>query len=59
MYKSAPEVAREVLSRLSQGEPPNLTPVARRWLAQRYLLSPDDHLSIPVFGAWIEHHALV
>jgi len=58
-YKSAPEAAREALSRLSQGEPANLTPTARRWLAQRYLLTPDDRLSIPVFGAWIEHHALV
>jgi len=58
-YKSAPEAAREAFSRLSQGEPANLTPTARRWLAQRYLLTPDDRLSVPVFGAWIEHHALV
>jgi hypothetical protein len=55
MYKSAPEG----LGRLARGEAGDLTPAARRWLTQRYLLTSDDRLAIPVFGAWIEHHALV
>jgi hypothetical protein len=58
-YRSAPEVAREALAHLIQGQATDLTPLARRWLTQRYLLTPDDRLAIPLFGAWIEHHALV
>ena len=58
-YKSAPPAARDAIGRLAQGEAADLMPVARRWLAQRYLLTPDDRLAIPAFGAWIEHHALV
>ena len=58
-YKSAPAAAGDAIGRLAQGEPVDLTPTARRWLAQRYLLTPGDRLAIPVFGAWIEHHALV
>jgi hypothetical protein len=57
MYKSAPAAAREALDRLSHG-PADLSPVARRWLTQRYLLTPDDSLSVPLFGAWISHHAI-
>jgi hypothetical protein len=58
-YRSAPAPAREALARLIQGQTANPTPLARRWLTQRYLLTPDERLSIPLFGAWIEHHALV
>jgi hypothetical protein len=59
MYRSAPERARDALADLSQGKPVELSPATRRWLAQRYLLTPDDRLAIPIFGAWIEHYALV
>ncbi len=58
-YRSAPAPARDALARLIQGQTPDLSPLARRWLMQRYLLTPDDRLSIPLFGAWIEHHVLV
>jgi hypothetical protein len=58
-FKSAPELARDALGHLALGEPVDLTPAARRWLTQRYLLTPDDRLAIPIFGAWIAHHALV
>ena len=58
-HRNAPPEAREALARLAREHAAVLTPVARRWLAQRYLLTPDDRLAIPVFGAWIEHHALV
>src|ERR1022692_2795107 len=58
-YRSAPPTAREALAPLIQGGTADITPLARRWLTQRYLLTPDDRLSIPLFGAWIEHHALV
>jgi hypothetical protein len=57
MYKSAPAAAREALDHLSHGSA-NLSPAARRWLAQRYLLTPDDRLSVPLFAAWISHHAI-
>jgi len=57
MYKSAPTAAREALDHLSQG-PADLSPVARRWLSQRYLLTPADQLAVPLFGAWISHHAI-
>ena len=57
MYKSAPAAAREALDHLSQG-PADVSPAARRWLTQRYLLAPADHLAIPLFGAWISHHAI-
>ena len=57
MYKSAPAAAREALDHLSQG-PADLSPAAHRWLTQRYLLTPGDHLAIPLFGAWISHHAI-
>jgi hypothetical protein len=59
MYRSAPDASRQALARLCQGQPVDLSPATRRWLAQRYLLAPDDGLGVPVFGAWIEHHALV
>jgi hypothetical protein len=59
MYKNAPLAAREALDRISQRQPVELGPTTRRWLAQRYLLTPDDSLSIPIFAAWIQHHALV
>ena len=58
-YKSAPELVREAIGRLARGEPVVLASATRRWLAQRYLLTSEDRLAIPVFGAWIEHHALV
>ena len=57
MYKSAPATAREALDHLSQG-PADLSSTARRWLTQRYLLTPGDRLSVPLFGAWISHHAI-
>ena len=57
MYKSAPAAAREALDHLSQG-PADLSPAAHRWLTQRYLLTPGDRLSVPLFGAWISHHAI-
>ena len=56
MYKSAPATARDALDRLSIDQGVELAPIARRWLAQRYLLTPDDRLSVPVFGAWIHHY---
>jgi hypothetical protein len=58
-YKNAPEGARGALDRLSQGQGVELAAGTRRWLAQRYLLTADDQLAIPVFGAWIENYALV
>jgi len=58
-YKSAPPAAHPALGGLAQGEAVDVTPAARRWLTQRYLLTPGDHLSIPVFGAWVAHHAMV
>jgi hypothetical protein len=58
-YKSAPPFAHDALAGLACGKAPDLAPAARRWLTQRYLLTSDDHLSIPIFGAWVEHHAMV
>lgn len=58
-YKSAPTVAQDALASLAQGPAVDLTPAARRWLTQRYLLTPGDRLAIPVFGAWVEHHSMV
>lgn len=58
-HRSVPPEARDALARLARDGDTLLTPLARRWLAQRYLLTPDDRLAIPLFGAWIEHHALV
>ena len=58
-YKSAPTVAHDALAGLAQGNAVDLTPAARRWLTQRYLLTPGDRLAIPVFGAWVEHHSMV
>jgi hypothetical protein len=57
MYRSAPAAARQALDHLSQG-PADLSPAARRWLTQRYLLTPGDRLAVPLFGAWISHHAI-
>jgi hypothetical protein len=57
MYKSAPAAAREALDRLSQG-PADVSPAAHRWLTRRYLLTPGDRLAVPLFGAWISHHAI-
>ena len=59
MFRWAPETVREALWRMARGEPGEMTPAARRWLAQRYLLTGDDRLAVPLFGTWIEHHALV
>jgi hypothetical protein len=59
MFKSAPEPTREILARLAQGQAIEIAPAARRWLSHRYLLTSGDRLAVPVFGAWIEHHALV
>ena len=59
MYKNAPPAARETLDRLSQRQPIEPSPATRRWLSQRYLLTPDDRLAIPIFASWIEHYALV
>jgi len=36
-----------------------MSPAARRWLTQRYLLPGEDRLTIPLFGAWIAQDALV
>jgi hypothetical protein len=58
-YRTAPEPAREALGRLSHGQAIALSTIAQRWLTQRYLLTPGGQLAIPVFGAWIAHHALV
>ena len=58
-YKSAPTAAHDALAGLARGKAVDLTPAARRWLTQRYLLTPGDRLAIPVFGAWVEHHAMV
>ena len=58
-FKSAPTVAHDALAGLAQGNAVDLTPAARRWLTQRYLLTPGDRLAIPVFGAWVEHHSMV
>jgi len=59
-FRSAPPPAHEALARLIRGQSlSDLQPLARRWLAQRYLLTPDDRLAVPLFGTWIEHHALV
>ena len=57
-YKSAPTVAHDALAGLAR-EAVDLTPAARRWLTQRYLLTSGDRLAIPVFGAWVEHHSMV
>ena len=59
MYTWAPEAVREALGLLARGETIDLAPTTRRWLAQQYLLTSNDRLAVPVFGAWIEHHALV
>jgi len=58
-YKNAPAFAQDALAGLAQGKAVDLTPAARRWLVQRYLLTSDDGLAIPVFGAWVEHYAMV
>lgn len=58
-YKSAPEAVRETIGRLARGEAVVLASATRRWLTQRYLLTSEDRLAIPVFGAWVEHHALL
>ena len=59
LYKWTPEAVREALVRLAREETVALAPATRRWLAQQYLLTSEDRLAIPVFAAWIEHHALV
>ncbi|MBI1786339.1 MAG: hypothetical protein HYR60_02155, partial [Acidobacteria bacterium] len=58
-YKSAPEAERQALAGLAEGGASPLAPAARRWLMQRYLLTPDDRLAVPLFASWIGHHALV
>ena len=61
MYKSAPGPVRQALDHLSHHlneTPADLSPAARRWLTRRYLLTPDDRLSVPLFGTWIAHHAI-
>jgi hypothetical protein len=59
MYKSAPKAAQIALGALAQDRTADLSPPVRPWLAQRYLLTAENRLAIPLFGAWIEHHALV
>ena len=58
-YKSAPAFAHDALGGLACGKAVDLAPAARRWLTQRYLLTSGDRLAIPIFGAWVEHHAMV
>jgi hypothetical protein len=58
-YKRAPALVLEALAGLACGKAVDLSPAARRWLTQRYLLTPDDRLAIPIFGAWVEQHAVV
>jgi hypothetical protein len=59
MHKDAPLETRDALARLAHGELVELSPRTRRWLAQRYLLTPEDRLAIPFFASWIEHFAPV
>lgn len=59
MHKDAPPETREALTHLARGEAVNLTARTKRWLAQRYLLTPEDSLAIPLFASWIEHYAVV
>jgi hypothetical protein len=50
----AADPADEALGRLARGEAVELAP-------RRTALTgtSDDRVAVPVFGAWIEHHALV
>ena len=57
-YKSAPPAARDALERLGTGQPIDPSPEVRRWLSKRYLLTSDDRLAVPLFAAWLAHHAL-
>ena len=57
-YRSAPPAARRVLSDMIAGRFTEIPASARRWLSRRYLLTPEDRLSIPLFGAWLEHNGL-
>jgi hypothetical protein len=50
---------RDTLGCLAQQRSGDLSPAGRRWLTQRYLITADDQIAVPVFGAWIAHHALV
>ncbi|MBL8240682.1 MAG: hypothetical protein JNM66_24905 [Bryobacterales bacterium] len=59
MYNAAPAPVREALDQLAQGLPATLAPATRRWLNQRYLLTDQDRLAIPIFGSWLKFHALV
>jgi len=58
-YKSAPAAVQTLLGNLAIGKPVGLAPPARRWLTQRYLLTDDDRLAVPLFGAWIQHHGYI
>ena len=57
MHKDAPPETREALAHLAQGETVTLGPRTTRWLAQRYLLTPEDTLAIPLFASWLERYA--
>lgn len=50
---AAPPHARDVLIALAHGRLPELDNRARRWLRRRCLLTEEDHLRVPVLGAWI------
>jgi len=58
-YKSAPPAVQTALGNLAQSKPVDLTLPVRRWLTQRYLLAPDGRLTIPLFGAWIQHQGYI
>ena len=53
-----PPETREALSHLAHCESVTVTPRTIRWLNQRYLLTPEGTLAIPLFASWIEHYAL-
>ncbi len=59
MHKDAPPETRDALAHLARGETVIFTPRTRRWLTQRYLLTPENTLAIPLFASWIEHYAAV
>ena len=58
-YKSAPAAVQAMLGNLALGKPVDVTPSARRWLTQRYLVTDDDGLAIPLFAAWIQHQGYI
>jgi energy-coupling factor transporter ATP-binding protein EcfA2 len=52
-YQTAPPQGKEVLLDLAFDRKPQLDAATRRWLRRRLLLTDEDSLSIPVFGAWL------